>query len=137
MNKSSGVSLATVTASSNLALCLMRMGAHLIALIPQLRLLAPVESVDEFSRAIMAKIVKKCGGRLIKARQQMLGDINRIDVRVPPITVRAIPMHGDEADACFHQPTGHQCRLAEQMAAIPIAERVRFLADIQRGPRVR
>ncbi|HEY5926273.1 MAG TPA: AarF/UbiB family protein [Kofleriaceae bacterium] len=37
-------------------LSVMRMFAHVIALIPSLRLLAPVESVDEFGRAIRAQI---------------------------------------------------------------------------------
>jgi len=37
-------------------LTVMRMFAHVIALVPSLRLLAPVESVDEFGRAIRAQI---------------------------------------------------------------------------------
>jgi len=37
-------------------LSVMRMFAHVIALVPSLRLLAPVESVDEFGRAIRAQI---------------------------------------------------------------------------------
>jgi ubiquinone biosynthesis protein len=37
-------------------LTVMRMFAHVIALVPSIRLLAPVESVDEFGRAIRAQI---------------------------------------------------------------------------------
>jgi ubiquinone biosynthesis protein len=37
-------------------LSIMRMFAHVIALVPSLRLLAPVESIDEFGRAIRAQI---------------------------------------------------------------------------------
>jgi hypothetical protein len=63
----------------------------------------------------------------------MLLHIVAMHVRVPTVAVAGVEVHRDVTHACLYQTPREQHGLAEQVATVLIAQRGRFLANIERA----
>ena len=72
---------------------------------------------------------------LVERGDQMVLQIVAAAVRIPTVAVDAVVMDGDKPHARFDQPPRHQAGLPVQMPAVAVAQRGRFLSNVQSGPR--
>lgn len=71
-----------------------------------------------------------CEGRVELRQQDLLATIEVVGVRVPDCPGR---IDGHEACAALHQPSGQQAALADGGAAVPVAQGLGLIRDVECG----
>ena len=62
---------------------------------------------------------------------QVSAHIVTVTVRIPTVSIDTVVVHSDITNSGFNQPTCHERRLPEQVAAVKIAKPVRLFSNIE------